>query len=109
MTAWSADLDFVARGVGLGIPYETQQEIARAWVRFKKAHNLKVIANEATVVNDTLKVAGTLDRIVEWDGRRCVLDIKTGAKVAKTAYAVQLARYAGSVPYDVHTDTRGAW
>ena len=29
--------------------------------------------------------------------------------VAKTAYAVQLARYAGSVPYDVHTDTRGAW
>ena len=107
--AWSADLDFVAAGVGLGIPANIQLDIARAWLRFKKAHGLTIVHNEATVVNDDLRVAGTLDRIVEWDGRTVVLDIKTGAKVAKTAYAVQLARYAGSVPYDVHTDTRGTW
>ena len=107
--AWAADLAFVASGVGLGIPANIQLDIARAWDRFKRDHGLTIIANEATVVNDALRVAGTLDRIVEWQGRRCVLDIKTGSKVAKTAYAVQLARYAGSVPYDVHTDTRGAW
>jgi hypothetical protein len=46
---------------------------------------------------------------VEWQGRRVVLDIKTGSKVDKTAYAVQLARYCTSVPYDVDTDERGAW
>ena len=107
--AWAADLAFVASGVALGIPADTQHDIAIAWDRFKRAHGLTIIANEATVVNDALRVAGTLDRIVEWQRQRCVLDIKTGSKVAKTAYAVQLARYAGSVPYDVHTDTRGSW
>ena len=107
--AWTADLDFVAEGVALGIPANIQLDIGRAWHRFKKAHGLTIVHNEATVVNDDLRVAGTLDRIVEWDGRTVVLDIKTGGKVAKTAYAVQLARYAGSVPYDVHTDTRGVW
>ena len=107
--AWSADLAFVADGVGLGIPYDTQHDIARAWHRFKTTHGLEIVHNEATVVNDTLKVAGTLDRIVEHDGQRRVLDIKTGGKVDKTGYAVQLARYAGSIPYDVDTDERGTW
>ena len=107
--AWSADLEFVAQGVGLGIPADTQHDIARAWLRFLTAHGLEIVHNEATVVNDDLKVAGTLDRIVEHDGRHRVLDIKTGGRFAKTAYAVQLARYAGSVPYDVDTDQRGTW
>jgi hypothetical protein len=107
--AWRADLDFVARGVELGIPVDIQEAIARAWLRFLKDHELTVIHTEHNVVNDALKVAGTLDRIVEWQGRRVVLDIKTGSKVDKTAYAVQLARYAGSVPYDVDTDERGTW
>ena len=107
--AWRADLEFVAAGVALGIPVDTQEAIARAWLRFLDDHGLTVIHNEATVVNDTLKVAGTLDRVVEWDGRRVVLDIKTGSKVDKTSYAVQLARYCGSLPYDTETDERGAW
>ena len=107
--AWQADLEFVAAGVGLGIPADIQQDIARAWRRFKTTHNLAVVHTEQTVVNDTLKVAGTLDRIVEHDGHRRVLDIKTGGKVTKTAYAVQLARYAGAVPYDIDTDERGTW
>jgi hypothetical protein len=107
--AWRADLEFVAAGVALGIPADIQESIARAWQRFLTDHDLTVIHNEHNVVNDTLKVAGTLDRIVEWQGRRVVLDIKTGSKVSKTSYAVQLARYAGSVPYDVDTDERGSW
>jgi hypothetical protein len=109
MTAWSADLQFVAQGVGLGIPADIQHDIARAWHRFKRDHGLKILANEATVVNDKLRCAGTLDRVVEWQGRYCVLDLKTGSKVDKTAYAIQLSRYAGSVPYDTETDERGAW
>jgi hypothetical protein len=107
--AWAADLAFVGEGVGLGIPADIQHDIARAWHRFKRDHGLTIVHNEATVVNDALRVAGTLDRIVEWQGRRCVLDIKTGSKVDKTAYAVQLARYAGSLPYDTETDERGSW
>jgi hypothetical protein len=106
---WLGDADFVTSGETLGIPHATQQRVATAWIAFKHNHGLTIVHTEHNVVNDDLRVAGTLDRIVEWNGRRCVLDIKTGAKVAKTAYAVQLARYAGSVPYDVDTDTRGTW
>jgi hypothetical protein len=107
--AWRADLEFVAAGVGLGIGVDTQEAIARAWLRLLAEHTLTVVRNEANVVNDTLMVAGTLDRVVEWQGRHVVLDIKTGSKVAKTSIAVQLARYAGSLPYDTDTDTRGTW
>lgn len=107
--AWAADLAFVADGVGLGIPADIQHDIARAWERFKAAHAIQIVHVECNVVNDDLKVAGTLDRIVMHDACYRVLDIKTGGKVDKTGYAVQLARYATSIPYDVDTDIRGAW
>ena len=87
------EVDWVARaeaGVDLGIPHEAQQALVDVWRRCLADNGLEVLATEAKVVNDRLRVAGTLDRIVRLTrpltfgditvpaGTVLVLDIKTG-------------------------------
>jgi hypothetical protein len=103
-------LNFSDSGVELGIPSDVQAEIADGWRAFRKAHGLTAVHVEAKCVNDEHRVAGTIDRIDRTaDGRHVVGDIKTGGSVAKVATAVQLALYAGSLPYDIDTEERGEW
>ena len=103
-------LDFSERGVELGIPLDVQREIADGYVAFREAHGLTAVHIEVKCVNDEHRVAGTIDRIDRTaDGRHVIADIKTGGDVVKVATAVQLALYAGAVPYDIDTDTRGEW
>jgi hypothetical protein len=102
--------DHAAQGVELGIPLDVQAEIGAGWIAFRKAHGLTAVHIEVKCVNDEHRVAGTIDRIDRTtDGRYVVGDIKTGGSVAKVATAVQLALYAGAVPYDVDTEERGDW
>jgi len=59
------------------------------------------------VVNDTLQVGGTFDRIVALEGKPYVADLKTGDISFDTAkIAMQLAVYASSERYDHITKTR---
>ena len=102
--------DFAQQGVDLGIPLEVQTEIADGYRAFRKAHGLVAAYTEVKCVNDEHRVAGTIDRIdLTADGRHVIGDIKTGGNVVKVATAVQMALYAGSVPYDIDTETRGEW
>jgi hypothetical protein len=102
--------DFVTQGVEFGIPEDVQNEIAQGYRAFRKAHGLTAVHIEVKCVNDEHRVAGTIDRIDRTaDGRHVVGDIKTGGSVAKVATAVQLALYAGSLPYDIDTEERGEW
>jgi hypothetical protein len=58
-------------------------------------------------VLDGWKVAGTADRIGRINGALVVADIKTGSIDYPAKFAMQLACYARSLPYDIATDTRG--
>lgn len=54
-----------------------------AWESFLAATGAKVIASEARV-SHPIGYAGTLDNVIEWRGRRHVVDIKTSAAVPRT-------------------------
>jgi hypothetical protein len=63
---------------------------------------------EQFMVQDPLKVGGTPDRIVQYQGKRYIADLKTGViDLGTLKIAAQLAMYARSRPYDHVTATRG--
>lgn len=64
---------------------------------------------EEFVVVDELQVGGTFDRIVEYDGKRYVADIKTGSiEYASTKMSIQLALYAHGELYTPGKGDRGS-
>lgn len=68
---------------------------------------LQVEAIEQFVVIDDLKVGGTPDRIVRWNGERLIADIKTGSiEWGIQKIAMQLALYAHGKAYDPATGQR---
>lgn len=118
----------------LGLPVPAQQALVKAWTTFCDHYGLEVLATEAKIVQDDLRVAGTLDRIVRLKrdltfladsaagsdtipaGTVLVLDIKTGKLRVKNGhpqwwhdYAIQTYAYATGTPYDPDTNTRSAW
>jgi predicted RecB family endonuclease len=69
--------------------------------------SLKCVAIEERVVLDGLKIAGTADRVVEYDGERYIADIKTGSiDLGTLKIAAQLAVYARAVVYNPTTAER---
>ena len=131
------DRDWIARaeaGEDLGIPTELQAKLVEAWQPMLADNGLCVMYTEASVVDDRWRLAGTLDRIVMlskdlrfllYGGEVVtipaktvlVLDVKTGRPWRRNdgtheywqGYAVQIASYAQSVPYDREAETRGEW
>lgn len=129
--------DWITRaehGENLGIPHDAQQSLVDAWRTMLARESLEVLASEAAVVHDGYRMAGRLDRIARLAkplrfallsgevveiaaGTVLVLDIKSGKRRLDNrgtvmywqSYAIQIATYAGAVPYDVDTDARGAW
>lgn len=68
---------------------------------------LTAVAIEQFSVLDALKIGGTPDRVVRYQGKRYIADLKTGSiEWGFLKIAAQLAVYARSVPYDVETDQR---
>lgn len=68
--------------------------------------DLKMVAAEGFVVVDRFKVAGSYDRVAQLpDGRRVILDLKTGA-LRLQEHAIQLAMYANGLHYDPVTGQR---
>lgn len=73
---------------------------------------------EVFTVQDAIRVAGTFDRLVNMPDYPCpecgLCDYIADLKTSRTAnyphsWAVQLAVYANSVPYDIETSTRQPW
>lgn len=95
----------VDEGVDVGeVPPEARRDLD-AYQRVTAP--LKALHIEEFMVNDDLRVGGTPDRIVEYQGRRYIADLKTG-KVAWSglSIAMQLAVYAHSRLYDTETHER---
>lgn len=124
----------LSRGEVLGLGREVQLDLVSEWIAMLDRHDLLVVNSETSVVHDGYRQAGTLDRIVLTTkplrfildggevreipaGVNVVLDIKTGKRRTDAkgviefwnTYAVQIAAYAGGVPYDTENETRGEW
>ena len=84
------------------------------WMPDVKAyeHATKILNNkfiEQFSVLDKYKIAGTPDRVVEYNGELFIADIKTGRIDHPSNIAIQLAIYANGLPYDTATASRGTW
>lgn len=129
--------DWIVRaeaGEVLGLDANVQAQLVQAWNDMLQRDGLEILAVEAACVNDEFRTAGTLDRIARLTkdlrfslitgevvivkaGTVVVLDVKTGKRRQQSSgvviywqsYAVQIANYAGSVPYDTQAETRGEW
>lgn len=64
-----------------------------AWKKFLADAKATVVASELRVAHLQLRYAGTLDAIVMWRGRRCLIDIKTSTQIPRTV-GPQTAAYA---------------
>jgi hypothetical protein len=94
-------------GHNLGIiPPEWIPDI-KAYEQTTKILNKQFI--EQFSVLDKYKIAGTPDRVVEYNGELFIADIKTGRIDHPNNVAIQLAIYANGLPYDSATATRGTW
>lgn len=75
----------------------------------KATDPLTCLRIEQHLVLDDWKIAGTADRLVEYQGRRYIADIKTGrVDYGQLKIAMQLAVYAHGEQYDVKTGARSA-
>lgn len=120
------DLDRCIIGAGeeVGLDFKTQFCVTEAWAKMLADNGLGILAIEASCVDDTWRLAGTLDRIVRTTkpltfakptgelvtipaNTVLILDIKFGR--CRKAHPIQIASYAQSVPYDTETEQRGEW
>ncbi len=130
--------DWIVRaeaGEILGLDVDVQRSLVQAWQDCVERNGLEILAVEASCVDDTWRLAGTLDRIARCTrslrfalvtgevvvvpaGTVLVLDVKSGRRRTRpkdgsvlywSSYAVQIASYAQSVPYDLEAETRGEW
>lgn len=64
-----------------------------AYKKFKQDYSVKILEVEKQLFHPFLYYAGTLDRIVEINGKRVLLDIKTTEKVHKNLVEIQVSAY----------------
>ena len=108
-TALHAFVERIDRGMDLGpIPLEYAPDIT-AYQRVADQTGWKVHAVEQFVVHHGYRIAGTADRLLEIDGKSYIADVKTGSIDYPHKFAVQLAIYAWSMPYDIEAETTRAW
>ncbi len=89
----------VDMGEKFEIPDMFKKDVA-AYLDLLASHNIKIIRDyiERVVVIPDLGVAGTFDRVVEYNGELLIADVKTGDGLdyAWLAIAIQLALYANA-------------
>lgn len=93
------------RGETLGvIPLEAQLDLKA----YEQATSIFTALHiEQFMVHDGYQIGGTPDRVVEYDGRVYIADLKTGSiEYSALKIAMQLAVYAHCDLYDVHADQR---
>lgn len=105
-TALHALCERVDRGQSLGIvPASARADVEAYLVATRGMEHVYI---EQFSVRDSLKVGGTPDRVVKFDGEYYIADIKTGSDITWGALkiAMQLAIYAHSVPYYAPAERR---
>jgi len=62
-----------------------------AYLKFKKENDYKIIESETHHINETMRFAGTPDRVCRVNGKDAIIDIKTGTKC--DWHGIQLSGY----------------
>lgn len=62
------------------------------YVDFRDKHKFEILHNEFNIINQGLGYAGTIDRVIELNGKKYLIDIKTSNAVHEF-YWLQLAAY----------------
>lgn len=108
-TALHALTETIDRGEGLPTIPDTYHADLDAYRR--ETSPLHPLLLEQFAVHDELKIGGTADRIVQYQGRGYIADVKTGSSIDFGALkiAMQLAVYARSTPYDYNTGKRSPY
>jgi hypothetical protein len=104
-TALHALTELVDRGEDLPVlPAETVADLDA----YREAtKDLSAVLIEQFCVQDALKIGGTPDRVVEYQGKRYIADLKTGSiEYGALKIAMQLAVYARSQTYDIASHKR---
>lgn len=100
--------ELIDRGEELPTIPEAYQADLDAYRR--ETRDLHPVLLEQFTVLDDYKVGGTPDRVVSYQGRGYIADVKTGSiDFGAMKIAMQLAVYARSTPYDPATQTRGTY
>lgn len=66
-----------------------------AWIRLRSELQFEILGMEERVFHPAHRYAGTYDRMVMLDGKRCIWDLKTGAMYP--SYGPQTAAYKNAV------------
>jgi hypothetical protein len=107
-TALHALTERLDRGQPVGVVPEAYRADLDAYER--ATAELGHLAIEQFTVHDELKIGGTPDRVVRFRGGTYIADIKSGSIAYGAAkFAMQLAVYAHSTPYDHVTETRAPY
>jgi hypothetical protein len=83
-----------------------EQGYVDAWQRFIDDTEATVVASELRVYHDQMRYAGTLDSLVEMDGKVWLIDVKTSQDVPpsvgpQTAAYMQAYQWLGEITLDV--------
>lgn len=62
--------------------YTGEYECADRWQKFVKENDIEILAVEMILGSREHMIAGTIDRLIRWDGQNIILDLKT-SKVTK--------------------------
>lgn len=92
-----------------GMPLADVPDVARPDIEAYQhaTAGLEPVMIEQFTVHDELKIGGTPDRLVSYQGRLYIADVKTGSiEYGAGKFAMQLAVYARSIPYHPETGDR---
>ena len=67
-----------------------------AFLKWEASHEIVWLASEKKVYSRDYEYAGTVDAVAKINGKFCIVDFKTSAKIYKEAY-VQLSAYAEAI------------
>jgi len=66
----------------------------KGWQKFINDFNAKIVLNEETLFSTKLLTGGTLDRVIKYNRKNILVDIKTSATINKDFCGLQLAGYS---------------
>lgn len=70
----------------------TEWGMLEKWVEFRTRFTPEIIDIETNIISEVLGIAGTRDRVIRLNGKRLLVDIKTGNYIGKEAW-LQLSAY----------------
>jgi len=99
------------KGIQQDLPVNAEARNAvQNYLKWKSEHKVDVLDTEFKIYNDylSLKYAGTCDLDAKIDGQRCIVDVKTAARIYEEAW-LQTAAYQSARADELGISYKGRW